>query len=99
MKILGLTFFNILHGQNDIKPKVKAEYVLSLINTNSISDLTITAEGFEKGYSKAWLSNVSMQNGLLILTRDEYVHAWDIEDAIYFQKIGDRILIKIPHRI
>jgi hypothetical protein len=86
-------------SQKATEQKTKAEYVISLITDNDIASVRISAENCHRAYSVDWLGRVSIKNGLLVFSKGNTSHAWDIEDAVAIEKVDDMIIIRLPDRI
>ncbi|MCG8574337.1 MAG: hypothetical protein MI810_05580 [Flavobacteriales bacterium] len=74
----------LLYPAGSRKPAVKSIKIMKLI------------DGFNRSYDGKWLDNVTAENGMLILRKEEGVaHYWFLEDAILIEGTKDEIVIRI----
>jgi len=87
------------YSQKAPEQNSKAEYVIALITDTQIASVRISAENCHRAYSDDWLARVAIKNGLLVFSKGNTSHAWDIEDAVAIDKVDDMIVIRLPDRI
>lgn len=102
-KKIILTFFififfsasNVLFGQTKERKQTNSEYVMELIQNSTTTSVYIVAVNDYKEYKKEWLSNISIKGEFIIFRAGRSIHTWDISNAIWIQKDGSVIKVKL----
>jgi len=86
-------------SQKEPEQTSKADYVIALITSSEIASVRISAQNCHRAYSADWLAKVTIKNGLLVFSKGNISHAWNIEDAVAIDRVDDMIVIRLPDSI
>lgn len=93
------TLNTIAFSQTEKDDQKKSEYVLELIRTTSVTSVYLVAVNYHFEYKKEWLSNISVKGEFIIFRKGDEIHSWDVKEAIFIQKYGSTIKVRLKCEI
>ena len=87
-------------AQKEAKTKTNAEIVMSIYDSKEIKEIKVMqlGDGFNKEYSGKWLTEVSIEDGFLKVSKDkDNSHYWDLKKAVLIEVNTDILIIRLGY--
>lgn len=91
MRKLILATFGILTFSFSSLAQDNSKEILNEIKECACDEIIMTAGGYEKRYSPAWIESAELKDGFIVFSKGSQVHKWSVEKIVAIEKGGTYI--------